>query len=294
MKRIERRDFIKYLGGLTGLVLLGKYARLPFALAGTEEAIEQAVEETKERVAEEATERAVDGWGTAVDTQNEFAMVIDVGACIGCRRCMWACKEENNVPDTISPPWIEVFELKSGVSVTGHPSSQDLKEGCTSYTESPREGRRYLPVQCYHCDNPPCVKVCPTGATYKDKDGFVLMDYDRCIGCRICVAACPYSARRFNWFEPEMAQDEVNPLVSVRPAGVVEKCTFCVHRSRRGKLPRCVEVCPVQARRFGNINDPESEVSRILKSNLSFRLLEEVNTKPNIWYITRGKKWVQS
>ncbi len=208
---------------------------------------------------------------------------------------MWACKEENNIPDTISPPWIEVFELKSELTVTGHVALQDLKEGVTtSYTQAPREGMRYLPVQCYHCDNPPCVKVCPVGATYKDRDGFVLMDYDRCIGCRICVPACPYSARRFNWFEPEMAQDEVNPLVPVRPAGVVEKCTFCVHRSRRGKLPRCVEVCPVQARRFGNINDPESEVSKILETNLSFRLLEEVNTDPNIWYITRGKKWVQS
>ncbi len=283
MKRIERREFIKYLGGLAGLLLLGKYARPTFAFTGTEAALR---EETKER--------AVDGLGTVANERNKFAMVVDVGACIGCRRCQWACKEENNIPDTISPPWIEVFELKSEVDLTGHPSLQELREGATtSYTKSPLEGRWYLPVQCNHCDNPPCVKVCPVGATYKAEDGLVLMDYDECIGCRYCVVACPYSARRFNWTKPELAQDKANPLVPVRPVGVVEKCTFCVHRVRQGKLPRCVEVCPVQARHFGNPNDPESEVSRILKSNLSFRLLEEVHTDPQIWYITRGKKWLK-
>ncbi len=283
MKRIGRRGFIKYSVGLAGLVLLGKYARPSLAFTGTEAPTKQ-----------EAKKRSADGLGTVADKHNKFAMVIDIGACIGCRTCQWACKKENNIPDAISPPWIEVFELKSEVDVTGHPSLQELKEGATtSYTESPREGRWYLPVQCYHCDNPPCVKVCPVGATYKDRDGFVLMDYDRCIGCRICVAACPYSARRFNWLEPEVPPDEVNPLVPVRPLGVVEKCTFCVHRVRQGKLPRCVEVCPVQARRFGNLNDPESEVSKILESNLSLRLLKEANTDPNIWYITRGKKWLQ-
>lgn len=285
MKRIGRRGFIKYSAGLAGLLFLGKLARFPFPLRGT-------TGEATDGTAEETTERAVDGLGTVVDKRNKFVMVIDVGACIGCRICVWACKKENNIPDTISPPWIEVFELKSEVGVTGHPSPQDLKEGATtSYTEAPRQGRWYLPVQCYHCDNPPCVKVCPTGATYKDKDGLVLMDYDRCIGCRLCVVACPYSARRFNWWKAEVPAEEMNPLVPVRFVGVVEKCTFCVHRVRRGKLPRCVEVCPVRARHFGNLNDPGSEVSKILKSNPSFRLLEEVNTDPQIWYITRGKKW---
>ncbi len=286
MKRIRRREFIKYSVGLAGLLLMGKYARPSLAFMGTEEAREGAVKKV--------TERAVDGLGTVIDRNSKFAMVIDVGACIGCRTCMWACKEENNIPDTISPLWTEVFELKSGTDVTGHPSPQDLKEGATtSYTESPREGRWYLPVQCYHCDNAPCVKVCPTGATYKDKDGLVLMDYDRCVGCRLCVVACPYSSRRFNWWKPEVPSEEVNSLVPVRPVGVVEKCTFCVHRIRRGELPRCVVVCPVRARHFGNLNDPESQVSKILESILSFRLLEEINTEPNIWYITRGKKWLE-
>lgn len=284
MKQIRRREFIKYSGGLIGLVLLGKYAGLPLTLLDTE------VLST-----EEATKWAIDGFGTVADSRNKFAMVIDVGACIGCRKCQWACKKENNIPDTISPPWIEVFELKDEVGVTGYLSLKELKEGvATAYTQSPREGRWYLPVQCNHCDNAPCIKVCPVGATYKDKDGLVLMDYDLCIGCRYCVVACPYSARRFNWFKPEGPAGEVNQLVPVRVVGVVEKCTFCVHRVRRGKLPRCVEICPVHARHFGNLNDPESEVSKILKANPSFRLLEEVYTLPNIRYITRGRKWFKA
>ncbi len=284
MGLIGRRKFIKSLTGIDGLFLVARYARSSLAFTNIE---------AREPAIAKATERT-DGAGTTVDQGNKFVMVIDVGACIGCRTCMWACKKENNIPDSISPPWIEVFELKSEGGVTGHPSPLDLKRGATtSYTEAPREGRWYLPVQCYHCDNPPCVKVCPVGATYKDKDGFVLMNYDRCIGCRLCVVACPYSARRFNWSAPEILPDEVNPLVPVRPLGVVEKCTFCVHRVRQGKLPRCVEVCPVRARHFGNINDPESEVAKLLKANLSFRLLEEVNTDPSMWYVTRGKKWLQ-
>ncbi len=287
MKRIERRAFIRYSVGLIGLLFLDKYTKLPFSPRGT-------VEEAAGQAVEVATKRAADGLGTKVDNSNKFALVIDVGACIGCRTCQWACKRENNIPDAISPPWIEVFELNMGGDVTGHPSPQDLKEGATtSYTQAPMEGRWYLPVQCYHCDNAPCVKVCPTGATYKDKDGLVLMDYDRCIGCRLCVVACPYSARRFNWWQAEVPAEETNPLVPVRAVGVVEKCTFCVHRVRRGELPRCVEVCPVRARHFGNINDPQSEIGKLLESNMSFRLLEEVNTHPNIWYITRGKKWTK-
>ena len=286
MKPIERRGFIKYSAGLIGLLLLGKYTRLPFSLQGREGAAEPAIEPV--------SRRAADGLDTVADQHNKFVIVIDVGACIGCRRCMWGCQAENNIPDTVSPLWIEAFEVKSEVSVTGHPSPQDLKTGATtSYTESPLAGRWYLTAQCNHCDNAPCVKVCPTGATYKDKDGLVLMDYDKCIGCRLCVVACPYSARRFNWWQAEVSPDVANPLVPVRPLGVVEKCTLCAHRVRRGKPPRCVEVCPVRARHFGNLNDPESEVAKILESNLSFRLLEEMNTEPNIWYITRGKKWTE-
>ncbi|MBI2831734.1 MAG: 4Fe-4S dicluster domain-containing protein [Chloroflexi bacterium] len=291
MRQIERRDFLKYAGGLVGVTLLGQYTRLSLTRenAGASGAVNPV-----ESKAVRAKMRAADGLGTDIDPGKKFGLAIDVGACIGCRRCMWACKEENNIPDTITPLWIEVFRMEDSAGLTGHPSMEDLLNGSTtSYEKSPEEGHWYMPAQCNHCDNPPCVKVCPVGATYKDKDGLVLMDYDRCIGCRFCVVACPYSARRFNWSNPSVAADKVNPLVPLRPVGVVEKCTFCVHRTRQGKLPRCVEVCPVGARHFGDLNNPDSEVSRILKANPGFRLLEEVNTKPNIWYITRGKKYTR-
>ena len=282
MKQIGRREFIKYLSGSAGLLALSKYTGFPLAFTSR-----AAAQPAANAVAPTAYTAAA-----VADPKNKFAMVIDVGACIGCRTCMYGCKEENNIPDSISPLWIEVFELQPEGGVTGHPSPQDLKKGATtSYTQSPKEGRWYLPVHCNHCANPPCVKVCPTGATYKDTDGLILMRYERCIGCRLCVVACPYSARRFNWTKPELPADKVNPLVPVRPIGVVEKCTFCSHRTRQGKLPRCVEVCPVRAKHFGNLNDPESEVSKLLQDNLSFRLIEEANTEPNIYYITRGKKW---
>lgn len=285
MKKIGRREFLKYAGGAAGLALAAKYAQPALALANEQK-------NDKPSASAQAVEKRNDGTGTVVDTNKRFGMVIDVGACIGCRRCMWGCKEENNIPDSVSPAWIELFELQLEGGVTGHPSIHDLKLGATtSYTESPKPGKWYLGAQCNHCTNAPCVKVCPVGATYKAEDGLVLMHYDRCIGCRLCVVACPYSARRFNWVKPELPADKVNPLVPVRPVGVVEKCTFCAHRTRRGKLPRCVEVCPVRARHFGNLNDHNSEISKLLEENLSFRLLEELNTEPNLFYITRGKKW---
>ncbi|MBI2851513.1 MAG: 4Fe-4S dicluster domain-containing protein [Chloroflexi bacterium] len=288
MSPIRRRDFVRYMGGMVGLAFLGK---LGSSLLISRDRVEAG---QSGDLLPPSSPKA-DGFSTTADPAIKYGMVIDVGACIGCRRCMWACQKENNTPSTISPLWIEVFELKSGTSVTGHPSIEDLKQGATtSYTQSPTEGRWYLPAQCFHCENPPCVKVCPTGATYKDADGLVLMDYTRCIGCRLCVVACPYSARRFNWWRGEVPAEETNPLVPVRQIGVVEKCTFCVHRVRRGLLPRCVEVCPVRARHFGNLNDPESQVSKVLQENLSFRLMEELNTGPSIRYITRGKKWIQS
>ena len=284
VKRIGRKQFILGSGGAIGLALFARFTAPLLAARPSGGDLEQRKRKMPQR--------AADGLGTEVDPAKKYTMVIDVGACIGCRRCQWACKEENNIPDTIAPPWIEVFQIPNEVELTGEVPHEDLTSGATTdYTQSPREGYWYLATQCHHCDNPPCVKVCPVGATYKDKDGFVLMDYDRCIGCRICVVACPYSARRFNWHEPEIPQDKVNPLVPVRPISVIEKCTFCVHRVRRGKLPRCVEACPVNARHFGNINDPNSAPAKILAANKGVRLLTDLNTRPNIVYITRGKKW---
>ncbi len=228
-----------------------------------------------------------------------FAMVIDLGLGIGCRRCSYACKRENNVSDSINPPYIMVLETK--FKPGGVDSRHEYwEEGRTDYWEKPgsegllytklRKDRMYMPVQCNHCDRAPCTRVCPTQATYKDKDGLVLMDYNKCIGCRYCMAACPYGARRFNWFEPHIPEERRNPLVPVRQHGLVEKCTFCVHRTRLGRKTRCVEVCPNKARTFGNLNDPNSDVAKLLLSYNNFRLKEVLNTEPRIFYITSPKE----
>ena len=146
-------------------------------------------------------------------------------------------------------------------------------------------------VQCFQCDNPPCVDVCPVNATWKDDDGIVVIDYQRCIGCRYCMTACPYHARRFNWTEPTIPADELNTHTHLlgnrpRPAGVVEKCNFCVHRVREGRQPACQEACPTGARVFGNLLDPNSEIRYVLENKTVFRLKEELGTEPKFWYFT--------
>jgi len=223
-------------------------------------------------------------------------MVIDLGLCIGCRRCSYACKLENNVPDAINPPYIMVFETKYKPGqvmsdlkrINGHGGENNGRSGLL-YTKL-RKDKWYMPTQCNHCDDAPCVQVCPTGASYKDPDGLVIIDYDKCIGCRYCMTACPYGARRFNWWEPHVPHDKINPLVPMRRHGVVEKCTFCVHRTRRGKFTRCVEVCPNKARTFGNFADPDSKVRKLIESERNFRLKEVLNTGPRIWYLTKPKE----
>ena len=135
----------------------------------------------------------------------------------------------------------------------------------------------------------PCVKACPIEATWPEKDGIVVIDYDWCIGCRYCQAACPYEARRFNFKTPEIPKEKINPKQGylsnrIRPKGVVEKCTFCLHRTRKGEYPACMEACPTGARKFGNILDPKSEVSIILKEKKVFVLKEELNTIPRFFY----------
>jgi molybdopterin-containing oxidoreductase family iron-sulfur binding subunit len=290
---INRRQFLMYALGAAGAVIL---ARKAFASAGKGNAAIAVPGEkpAPSKVKSTPGKLYFDGQSTPGALENfQPALVIDAGACIGCRRCMYGCREENNQPDSISPPWTQVFQMEDAIALTGHASQETLVEGATTnYTVSPTEGYWYLATQCNHCENAPCTKVCPTGATYKDKDGYVLMDYQKCVGCRFCVVACPYNARRFNWVAPKLDPANINPAVPVRSVGVVEKCTFCVHRTRAGRLPRCVEVCPVGARHFGNLLDPQSEVSRLLAMEKSLRLLEELNTGPHIYYITRGKKYL--
>jgi molybdopterin-containing oxidoreductase family iron-sulfur binding subunit len=153
----------------------------------------------------------------------------------------------------------------------------------------PAPGKYYMPVQCQQCDDAPCVKVCPVEATWKEKDGIVVVDYNWCIGCRYCEAACPYHARRFNWSAPEIPAGEINPNQGylsnrIRPQGVVEKCTFCLHRTRKGLLPACLEACPTGARVFGNLLDPDSEIRWVLENKRVYVLKEELGTRPRFFY----------
>lgn len=211
-----------------------------------------------------------------------FAYALNLSVCIGCRKCAEACHQENNHDRPSHQSYIRVFEMQKG--------GIDFEKGNCTYSHAvPSEDRYYMPVQCQQCENPPCVKVCPIEATWQDPDGIVVVDYNWCIGCRYCEAACPYHARRFNWTGPEIPSEEINPNQGylsnrVRPQGVMEKCTFCLHRVREGRLPACLEACPTGARVFGNVLDPESEIRWVIDNKRVFVLKEELGTKPRFFY----------
>jgi molybdopterin-containing oxidoreductase family iron-sulfur binding subunit len=214
----------------------------------------------------------------------EFVYCLNLTRCVGCRKCVHACVAENNQSRNPEIQYIRVLKMPHG--------SLNMEEGDHNYSPSavPEKGFFYMPVQCQHCKNPPCVKVCPTKATWQEPDGITVVDYDWCIGCRYCEAACPYFARRFNWTKPSIPADRINPNMSYlgnrpRKQGVMEKCHFCIQRTRAGKYPACLEVCPAGARKFGNILDPESEVSYILRTKRVFiQLKEELGTSPRFFY----------
>lgn len=229
----------------------------------------------------------------------KYGMAIDLERCMGCRACMEACKVENNTGQNIY--WMYVFRLERG--------------------KYPDSFWFFMPRPCMHCDNAPCVKVCPVGARHKREDGLVLTDYDRCIGCRYCEVACPYSVNYFNWKKPaanqyytwkeediygsrstvkEVTMGAVPPyrnpdhqklygkrLVSGggHYKGVMEKCTFCVHRLEKGLLPACVANCPVQVFTFGDLSNPTSGISKVVADKSTFRLLEDAGTEPRVFYL---------
>jgi len=206
----------------------------------------------------------------------QWVMVIDQSKCTGCGYCTQACCAHNDVAPDMA--WNEV--QVSG-SVGDHIT--------------------YIARPCMHCERAPCVEVCPVKASYHRDDGIVMMDYDRCIGCRYCQVACPYEARKFNWKayrEPNPAVPEWGqPEIARRPRGVPEKCSFCVQRIDRGlelaltpgvdpdATPACCVVCPTGARVFGDLNDPNSAVSRILREHASYRLREDLGTAPRVYYL---------
>jgi Fe-S-cluster-containing dehydrogenase component len=212
-----------------------------------------------------------------------FGYAFNISRCKGFRNCVTACINENNLDREAATQYIRIFEMEDGGGI-------DLDHADATFQHQvPAAGHFYLGTQCFQCANPPCVDVCPVGATWQEPDGIVVVDYDWCIGCRYCMAACPYWARRFNWGEPEVPAAEVNPIQHylgnrARKKGVVEKCTFCIQRSRAGRLPACVEACPTGARVFGNLLDPDSEIRWVLEHKQVFRLKEDLKTEPRFWY----------
>ena len=211
-----------------------------------------------------------------------FGYAFNVTRCEGFMECVAACVKENNLDRISHTQYIRIFEIEHGKM---SPESGDGKY----FHEVPVEDHFYMGVQCFHCQNAPCVKACPTKATWIEPDGIVVVDYDWCIGCRYCIAACPYYGRRFNWNEPqvplkEMALNQHYLGNRMRSRGQMEKCTFCVQRSRAGRLPACVEACPTGARVFGNLLDPESEIRFVLKNKKVFRFKEDLGTDAKFWY----------
>lgn len=238
---------------------------------------------------------------------------LNIRKCIGCRRCVKACVEENNQSRGERPgeriEWIQVLRMERGEFSKenmdkGYPEGLGIQVGGNAYSPAgqvlegqyqyqpdkvPEADATYMPIACMQCEKPPCVKVCPVRTTYREGDGPVVIDYNWCIGCKMCMNACPYWARRFNLTTPVLPKAAMNPVTHYlgnrpRMRGVVEKCHWCLQRTRHNRYPACVEVCPVGARKFGNLLDPESEVSKVLARKNVFRLKAEYNTFPKFFY----------
>lgn len=228
--------------------------------------------------------------------EHKWGMVVDLNACIGCNACVAACYMENNIGIVGEREVIRGREM-AWIRIE-------------KYIENRGNGLdvRFIPMLCQHCENAPCEPVCPVYATYHNPEGLNAQIYNRCVGTRYCSNNCPYKVRRFNWFShawPEPLNWQLNPDVTVREAGVMEKCTFCIQRIREKKeiakeeerrlrdgeiIPACAQTCPTEAIIFGDLKDPESKVSKLWKNQRSYRVLEELNTKPSVVYLKKIKR----
>ena len=286
----SRRDVLLAAAGTAAAAIAAPACNSPEFEDFFQKHYKELSEEDKRRVFARIEQKTFEKTGVHVEIADpaplegvHFAYALNLSHCNGNRRCAEACARENNLPSHPEMRYIRILELDNG--------SQHLENGTVYYDRErvPAPGKFYLPVQCHQCDNAPCVKACPTGATWKERDGIVVVDYDWCIGCRYCQAACPYHARRFNWVEPSIEPSQMNPHQSylsnrLRPMGVVEKCTFCLHRTRRGQYPACYEVCPTGARKFGDLSDPDSEVRQIVENKRVWILKEDLGTEPRFFY----------
>ncbi len=293
-KSPTRRDFIKLMsmGTLAGLSLGStSCSQMDMEEFLQKRFVEMSAEE-KKRVIQRLEEKYLKKYGKQFHISTQAAEPgvlwgygLDIARCIGCRRCVYGCVAENN-PSRVSPQlhWIRVLRLKKGSLI-----NLENSEHYYNPETVPEPGFQYLPVQCQHCDNPPCVRVCPVKATWKEPDGLVVVDYNWCIGCRYCIAACPYKGRVFNWAEPKIPTAELNTEVHYlgnrpRMKNCVDKCTFCIQRVRQGRYPACVEACPTGTRKFGNLLDPNSEIRYLIENKRVFRLKEDLNTEPKFYY----------
>lgn len=224
---------------------------------------------------------------TGTQRKHRYGMVIDTRRCVGCKACVVACKQENKTPPGVS------YTVVVEEAVANHPDNKPV----------------FMTKPCFHCEKPPCVSVCPVSATYKRaQDGIVVVDYERCIGCRYCITACPYGARYFDFGENYTAVAENTPMARTpspeyqqfrvrerehSPIGNVRKCTFCVHLQdadgnydrAAGRWPACAKTCTGHAIFFGDFMDPKSDVSRLLRERQAIRLKEELGTEPNVYYL---------
>jgi Fe-S-cluster-containing dehydrogenase component len=260
---VDRRQFLK-IAGLSALAGLGAKSAFELLAPGEVEAALPLMEGKR--------------WAMVIDMRR---MTVEI-----MKKCREVCDDVHNIPDWGSPKveikWIWEEEFKHAF-----PDQEN------EYAADEVKAKDFL-LLCNHCSNPPCCRVCPTGATWQREDGIVMMDWHRCIGCRFCMAGCPYGSRSFNWFDPRKAPKELNPgfptnlEFPTRSKGVVEKCTFCDERLAKGEFPACVEAANKMKKDvmiFGDLADRESNVRQTLRRHFTIRRKPELGTSPNVYYI---------